>query len=336
LSEARAHVARVKADRVRGALPIGNITFDEVADAWLSEKNRKGLREVTLRGYRDSLSHARRAFGPISVERVTRNEVEQLAKEMQDSGLAARTTNLCLGLVRAVLERSVAEGHTIRNVAQSVTAHSGASAKRIPLTLEEGRKVAEEASRHRLHAAWLLTLSGLRRSEVLGLKWRDINGEKGTINICRSRVMVGGAIHVGPSKTQHGTRTLPIPQDVISAMRTWKSQVASSLGVGMLGTDIYVFLDEAGTPVRPEWYSDEWVRLCHKAGIERRVKLHEARHYSVVTMRTAGLPDRLVAAWHGHDEVTMRRTYDHANLDIDGLASIGRALEALRSDKRTG
>ena len=82
--------------------------------------------------------------------------------------------------------------------------------------------------------------------------------------------------------------------------------------------------------------TDEWVRLCHKAGIERRVKLHEARHYSVVTMSTAGLPDRLVAAWHGPDEVTMRRTYDHANLDIDGLASIGRALEALRSDKRTG
>lgn len=69
-------------------------------------------------------------------------------------------------------------------------------------------------------------------------------------------------------------------------------------------------MDEGGTPIRPEWYSDEWVRLCHTAGIARRVKLHEARHYSVVTMR---------------------RTYDHADLDTEGLAEVGATLALLRA-----
>ena len=92
-----------------------------------------------------------------------------------------------------------------------------------------------------------------------------------------------------------------------------------------------MFVDEGGNPLRPEWYSDEWMRLCHSAGIRRRVKLHEARHYSVVAMRAAGLPDRLVAAWHGHDEVIMRRTYDHPDGDFEGLAEVGRALTAARA-----
>lgn len=53
-------------------------------------------------------------------------------------------------------------------------------------------------------------------------------------------------------------------------------------------------------------------------------------HGSVVAMRAAGLPDRMVAAWHGHCERVMVETYDHADLDVAGLAAVGQMLAALR------
>lgn len=336
LTEARAHVAQVKADRQRGALPLGNVSFDEVADAWIRERERKGCRATTIRGYRDSLKHAQRTFGGRPIEKITRVDIEALAKRLQERGLSARTVNLCLGLVRSVFERALAEGYVVRNVAQSVTAHKDSRNSRIPLTLEEGRLVAATARNHRLAPAWLLTLSGLRRSEVLGLRWADIDFRHGTISICRSRVMIGSATFIGDSKTERGTRTLPVPTDVLNALKDWRKKVATKLGVPAISDECYVFVDKVGVPLRPEFYSDEWVRLCRNAGVDRRVRLHEARHYSVVMMRAAGLPDRLVAAWHGHDEVTMRRTYDHPDKDFEGLAEIGRALEALRSNQQTG
>lgn len=330
LSEARAHVAKVKADRERGALALGGATFDEVADAWLADRKRKGLRPASLRGYADSLSRAREAFGALPVERVSRADIERLAASMKDAGLSSRTAAMCLGFVRSVLNRALSEGRTVRNVALGVSAHSGPSGKRVPLTVEEGRIVAAKASEHRLEAAWLLSLSGLRRSEVLGLQWCDLDLDAGTLSVRRSRVQVGKAEHVGKTKTARGTRTLPLPADLVAALRSWRAKVARDLGVQVVRGDRFVFVDQGGTPIRPEWYSDEWMRLCHSAGIRRRVKMHEARHYSVVTMREAGLPDRLVAAWHGHDEVIMRRTYDHADMDTEGLAEVGRALAVVR------
>ena len=85
-------------------------------------------------------------------------------------------------------------------------------------------------------------------------------------------------------------------------MRTWRSEIAGSLGISAVSGDRFVIVNAGGEPVRPEAYSDEWVRLCHAAGIKRRVLLHEARHSSITTMRANDVPGRIVAAWHGHDE----------------------------------
>jgi integrase len=330
LTEARAHVSKVKADRERGALALGGATFDQVAESWLADRERKGLRPATLRGYRDSLAHARAAFGGLAVERVSRTDVERLAATMKADGLSSRTAAMCLGFVRSVLNRALSEGRTVRNVALGVSGHSGPAERRIALTVEEGRQVALKASEHRLEAAWLLSLSGLRRSEVLGLMWSDLDLEVGNLSVRRSRVQVGKDEHIGKTKTSRGTRTLPLSGDALDALKAWRAAVAGDLGLQVVTGERFVFVDQGGTPIRPEWYSDEWMRLCHSAGIRRRVKLHEARHYSVMAMREAGLPDRLVAAWHGHDEVIMRRTYDHADMDTEGLAEVGRALAEVR------
>jgi integrase len=70
-------------------------------------------------------------------------------------------------------------------------------------------------------------------------------------------------------------------------------------------------------------WSDLWLGLCEAAGVPP-VTLHAARHSSVTAMLDAGVPPRLVAAWHGNDPIIMARTYDHP--DQDGLRPAGAAL----------
>jgi integrase len=101
-----------------------------------------------------------------------------------------------------------------------------------------------------------------------------------------------------------------------------RDRQAAEHGFGQV-RDGWLAVDAAGQPLRPEAWSGRWTVLCRDAGVPP-VTLHAARHSSVTAMRAAGVPDHIVAKWHGHDEVVMRRTYSHANQD--SLAAAGRAL----------
>ena len=71
--------------------------------------------------------------------------------------------------------------------------------------------------------------------------------------------------------------------------------------------------DEAGTPVHPEWYSDEFGRLLRRAGL-RRITLHDSRHTTLTLMEHAGVPISIISKWAGHyDSAFTQKTYVHAS-----------------------
>jgi hypothetical protein len=74
-----------------------------------------------------------------------------------------------------------------------------------------------------------------------------------------------------------------------------------------------VITDEAGTPVHPEWYSDEFGRLLRRAGL-RRITLHDSRHTTLTLMEHAGVPISIISKWAGHyDSAFTQKTYVHAS-----------------------
>jgi len=167
-----------------------------------------------------------------------------------------------------------------------------------------------------LHAAWLMSLYGLRRGEVLGLAWEHVDLEAGPLSVQRNRVLVAGEVMEGTPKTRNGVRTLPLPDDLARALKALAQQQRQdrlAAGPAWAGTG-HVVVDALGRPVHPERYSDDWDRLGKAAALPR-IRLHDARHTSVTNMRAAGKPDHLVARWHGHDEAVMRRTYTHTTVD---------------------
>jgi integrase len=88
----------------------------------------------------------------------------------------------------------------------------------------------------------------------------------------------------------------------------------------------YVIIDAAGTPVHPEWYSDEFGRLLRRAG-QRRIILHDSRHTTLTLMEHAGVPISIISKWAGHyDSAFTQKTYVHASEeDLQrGLAALAR------------
>ena len=180
----------------------------------------------------------------------------------------------------------------------------------------------------RSHACWLLSLAGLRRSEILGLRWTDLDAASGALVIERSVTPDASGRRGAPAgtKTDRGVRTLPLPPDIHAALRQLRKTQATRHGLAQ-ARDGWICLDEHGQPMRPDRYSALWTQLCTADGVPV-LPLHFARRTSVTRMRSMGVGDDVVAAWHGHDETTRRAVYSHP--DAVELARAGRTLsEAL-------
>jgi integrase len=162
----------------------------------------------------------------------------------------------------------------------------------------------------RLAACWLLAALGLRRGEVLGLRWSDISVSDGTLTIARSRVLVDYKVIVKAPKSRRSWRTLPLFEPVTGALEALQARQRDEMEAAgpAYANSGYVCADELGRPVHPEHYSDEFARIYRQAGLPR-ISLRDARMTMNTILEQAGVPGSLRAAWLGHTVVVNRKNY---------------------------
>lgn len=343
LKAAREWLSETRADVSRGTYTRpSRETLSDHLDAWLQSRRLDGKRPATLRGYADAVKPVRDLIGEVPLQTLTAEHVERVKAAMLDGSarrigtpgkpMSARSVNYMLMTLRAALRQAVIRGKVVRNVAEAVSSVASSSENTgAAWTVAQVAVFKATAAQDRLHAAWLLTAYGLRRGEVLGLRWdRDIDLVNATVTVRTSRTSVAGEVVEGAPKTKRGARTLPLDAALVAALRALRTvQTAERLAAGPAydGALGLVVVDELGRPLRPESYSDRFKRLARAAGVPP-IRLHDARHTSVTVMRSLGVPDHVVARWHGHDEAVMRRIYTHA-FDEDLRAAAKRLAEAL-------
>ena len=272
------------------------------------------------------ITHADNAFGSKALPKITRADIEAMLHQLDDAGRSQRTLSLALFVVRSILTDALDEGLVVRNVSARVESFGKPAIDREPLTRDDFAKLRAHLSGDRLAGVWLLTLAGLRRSEVLRITWLDIDLVGGNLAITKGIVPDESGCRSAPTppKTKRGNRTLPLPPEMLTALRDLRRAQLAEWGADQARTG-YLAIDEGGRPYRPEEWTQLWAERCAAAGVAR-VTLHAARHTSVTTMRDQGVPDQVAAAWHGHDEAVMRRVYSHA--DRQGMSAAAEALAA--------
>jgi integrase len=192
-------------------------------------------------------------------------------------------------------------------------------------TLAETQQFRDCVRDERLYACWLASCYGLRRSEVCGLRWSDIDTESGVLHVRQGRVAITGGSIVDEPKSRRSRRALPMPPELAEALRQLKARQKRELfALGVRWSDDhFVAVCEDGEPLRLEWFSDEFHRLRERAGL-RRIKLHALRNTSVSLMLDQGQPVHVVAAWHGHDPAVSLSIY--ADAKADELRAAGASL----------
>lgn len=338
--EAREELGRITEQAATDTfVPRKAVTVEQLCEDWLASLHN--ARATTVNAYRYSLAPLRERHGGLAVQKLTRADLDRLLTDLRDGGTLTakghprrawlpRSLNKAVDAWRAVLAYGVERRELSHNVAASMRKAPRVHREMATYTPEEIRRVLRAADKDRNGHLWYLALTGLRRGEVAGLRWSDIDLEAGTISIERNRVQAGaGNVVENDPKTLSSRRVLPLDDGLVGVLKRASARYAEErLSLGPAHADSgYVAVNEAGEPYTPDTLTRLWAKLARAAGV-RPIRLHDARHSCGTAMHLRGVPLAVIAKWLGHADASITaRLYAHSQ--DDALRAAGQSLGAV-------
>jgi hypothetical protein len=210
-------------------VPRKAVTVEQLAADWLASLHN--TRPTTVNGYTYLLAPLREQHGNLAVQKLTRPDLDKLLIALRDGGTltgkgrarrpwSARSLNKSVDCWRALLDYGIERRELPRNVAAAMRKVPRTRNEPATYTPHEIRLVLRAADKDRSGHLWWLALSGLRRGELAGLMWSDVDLEAKTLSIDRVRVAAGaGVVLQNDPKTRSSRRTLPLDDGLVAALR---------------------------------------------------------------------------------------------------------------------
>lgn len=338
MRDAQQYLSRVRSSLMDGTFIGKNtITVAQAVDEWLA--GREGVRPNTLAGYKSALAPVIAEVGDLPLQKLTPARVVDVKNALRTTGgrngldgkpkgRSARTVNYALSLLGAVCEHARRQGVIPLNPVQHVERPQAEHAEFATWSPQQAQGFLSHVQDDRYIAAWRLTFCGLRRSEVLGLRWCDVDLDGGIVSIQQARTARKDATvtptvgNVAAPKSRNSRRRIPVGPEAVAALRAFKQQQrVERLALGHpLTDDDLVVCDEVGFPCTPDWYSSLFQRHVRAAGLPR-IRLHDVRHSVATWLHQQGTPTGTAAAYLGHDAVVFLRTYQHGEVGFGDVAA---------------
>jgi integrase len=280
------------------------LTLAQFAERWLAASEAR-IRPRTRQRYWEVLDgHILPNLGKLQLTKVEPRHVKGVMSEMRTTGLSARSANYARQTLRALLNDAMREGLIGRNVAQLVRSLPQERKEPAVLTPDQARLVLEVAQHDPGGPLWVLGLTtGARASELLGLRWGDVDLEDAQIRIRQTvqetpkpmREQLGRWL-VQLTKTEKSRRTVPLVDFAVEALRRQRHQQNQwRLAAGSRWEDAgLVFTSTEGGPLAVTTVSHRWSRLCAQRELPATTRGH------ILEMRGAGatlaeIAERLIA-----------------------------------------
>jgi integrase len=335
--------------RERGTLlDRDRTTVAELMAAWLDTK-RGEITGQSLRDYQIIVTkHILPALGGVSVQKLTAARLQAQYAAWQAEGMSARMVRGCHLRLSQALKQAVRFGIVSANVCDSVSPprlsrskadtwnqmeaaaflHAAMNRPVLSRGGDTGKRQPDE-----LHPLWhLLLLEGMRRGEGLGLRWRDINFDRGTAHIVQTvapnKADKGKALIQERTKTNAGARTVRLTARTLDALREHrKAQNLRRLAAPDWADNDLIVCTSRGTPVNPNNVSRSFNAIVAAARLAngtplRRIRVHDLRHTSATLLLLGGTPAKIVSERLGHASVGITLDlYSHVLPDMQADAA---------------
>jgi integrase len=299
---------------------------------WLHDVAARRLRPSTIAGYEIVIRvHLTPDLGKKQLTRLSPPDVRQLLARKRQDGLSVRMVQYIHAVLRNALQNAVREELIGRNVAKLVQVETPDYEVGKGLTIAESQRLLQAVQNTRWHPLYVLALLlGLRRGELLGLRWTDVDLDNETLTVRQNLVRAGGELRIQAPKTRRSRRTLPLPPQVVSALRRQRViQATERLAAGSSWADNgLVFTTSLGTPMEPRNLTRHFYSVRDRAGLPE-VRLHDLRHTCLTLLLNLGTSPHIAQAiaGHSHVDVTMM-IYAHSDMaeQTEALRRLGDAF----------
>jgi integrase len=293
-----------------GRLTVANY----LRDHWLPHISTRVRPRTALRYSQLLERHVVPVVGSVKMAKLRPAHVQQVVDQATASGLAPRTV---AGVYRTL------HGALSQAVRWQLLAVNASTAVRPPRTerpelhspdAAKVTKVLDAARGTRLYVPLALAAStGVRRGELLALRWRDVDLEAGSLRIVASLQSVGANLDFLPPKTDRARRTVGLPPAAVTLLRRHrKEQAERRLLLGEAWADLDLVIERGdGEPFPPDSLSRDWYRLVRRVGLPG-LRLHDLRHAYATALLTAGVHPKVASEALGHASVAFTMdTYQH-------------------------
>jgi integrase len=301
---------------------------------WLKDYAAHNVRPRTLDGYRDIIEqHLIPSLGPIPLISLTPAHIQKYYSRALESGrldgkggLSARTVKHHHRLLVEALGHALKWGLVVRNVALAVTPPKPVNSEMHTLDNTGVHKLLEASRRTPYYPLIHLALySGLRRSELLGLRWKNVDLGMATVSIVQvMHKLRDGSIVYSEPKTAKSRRMVvltPTSALALKEHRQKQADLANRLGKPLSGDDL-VFCNVDGTPLSPSTVSHAFLDIARKAGI-KGIRLHDLRHSHASLMLKQNIHPKIVQERLGHSTIAITLDlYSHVTPGLQEAAAL--------------
>ncbi len=254
--ECHAKLVDMKAKTAQGIpLAVKTWTVERYLNYWLTDVAARRLRATTVASYEQIVRvHLVPTVGRRPLAQLSPQEVRKLLTSKRQEGLSVRMVQYIHAVLRNALQNAVREELLGRNVAKLVQVETPDYDVGRGLTVAQAQQLLQAVRHSRWHPLYVLALLlGMRRGELLGLRWADIDLVAGTLTVRQNLVRAGGELRFQAPKTRRSRRTLPLPPQVQAALRRQRdAQEAERTAAGSSWADNgLVFTTSLGTPIEP-------------------------------------------------------------------------------------
>lgn len=310
----------------RNRLTLGQFLTDQ----WLPTR---GLAPSTVEAYTIAVNKwIIPTLGAVRLQLVDPAMVAQFLGHMLAEGRSPKYVRNVHGVLRKALADARRLGLVRTNAAADVELPTVRRGEMRAWDGEQLGRFLRRVESDRLGPLWRFVIAtGVRRGEALGVRWSDVDLDAGTVSLRRSRVVAGGRVVEGPTKTKAGERSMALDADTVSALRSWKAAQSSErllMGAGWGNTVELVFTQPNGTPLYPQTITAAFKRIAIELGLPT-IGVHGLRHSSATMMLASGISPKVVSQRLGHANVSITLdTYSHVLPAHDRAAAdfIGRTL----------
>jgi integrase len=318
-AEVHEQLLKARGDYARG-LPVINErqTVGEYLDHWLEYTLKAKAKPRSFESFSTiARLHIRPTLGPIQLHKFAPQHIQRLLDEKSKQGLSPQSVTNIRTVLRSALSQALKWNLVSRNSAALVSAPRIEHREVQTLNPEHARALLEAAEGSRFGTLYNVDLTlGLRRGEVLGLRWADIDFDGRALRVSRSmqRLSTGmtewgkrSELRATETKTGRSRRTIPMPDSIVRALKVHKARQAETrLAAGTEWQDTgLVFTTALGRPIEPVVLNRDYKALLQKAGLPATLRLHDLRHSFASLMLAQGVHARTIMELMGHSSITV-------------------------------